>query len=453
MERLAAFIATADFNPSPRTTTLIRDALVDTLGCILGGRRLEVARKSKASAEHGKLLGVGTSLVFGELQSAPPQTAALLNATAGHALEFDDWEISGNTHPSIVLFPAILGAASDSRLSGYQIMDAYIAGFETIARLGEALNFEHYDTGWHSTMSLGTIGAAAAVARLLRLSAEQTVNTIAIATTRAAGYTCQFGSDTKSLQAGFAAETGVQAGLLAAAGVTGQSHIMDHGSGFAALTAHKDTARIDKAMDKLGKQLALDEYGLLFKPWPSCGYTHRAICCARELRHTLPCDVREFTSEIAQIDIHVPDFHAAILPFATPKDRREALFSLPFCVAIGLLRDDLSLAHLESGEWLQPDIGTLMPRCKVYPFKPDRPELNYDPQQPDRVVIHLRRGGALNADCAYPLGAPQNPMNQAQIADKFCANSGLPADTVEALSYWPDSDDVLSILSTLENSR
>ncbi|MEX0368969.1 MAG: MmgE/PrpD family protein [Ruegeria sp.] len=440
LERLAAFVANAPLEPDTATLRTLRNGVVDCLGCILVGSGTSVAQNAQAGV---KALGSGGRWpVYGtDLRVGRPQ-AALLNAVAGHALDFDDWEAPGNTHPTVVILPALLAAAEDTT-SGTDLIAPYLAGFEVIVRLGEAMNFEHYDGGWHTTATLGGLGATAAVARLLQLDAAKAAHALSLAASRAAGYTCQFGSNAKPLQAGFAAQAGVECAFLAQAGVTGQAHVLDHPKGMAALTRGADPARMEAALERLGKPLALAEHGLILKPWPSCGYTHRIMTCALELAPGLGSP-----NQIEQIDLHLPDFHYAILPFDTPSHRSEALFSLPFVCAMGLARQSLTLADVARPTWDDPDIAALIAKTRVHPFRPKRPDQNYAPEDPDRLEITLTDGLKLTASCTYPIGAPQHPMTEAQLRAKFTANAGpVSQDWVDALFDWPCAPSILSLLS------
>ncbi|WP_171052718.1 MmgE/PrpD family protein [Ruegeria sediminis] len=442
LERLGSFVSDAALHPDAATLRCLRDGVVDVLGCILVGADTSVARKAQTAVRG--LGAAGDRPVFGtDLRVSRPH-AAFLNAVAGHALDFDDWEVPGNSHPTVVMIPALL-AAADRKTSGADLTSAYLAGFEVIARLGEAMNFEHYDRGWHTTATLGALGSAAAVARLLALSPEQTTCALSLAVSRAAGYTCQFGSEAKPLQAGFAAQAGVECAYLAQAGLSGQPDVMHHAKGMAALMGVPDPARLDRALDKLGKPLALAEHGLVLKPWPSCGYTHRIMTCALELAPAI-----ESAEDIQRIDLHLPDFHYAILPFDAPAKRAEALFSLHFVSAMGLARRGLNLADVARPSWLDPDISGLVRRTHVHPFAPKRPELNYDPDDPDRMEVTLRDGRRLAATCPYPLGAPQNPMTSDQIRAKFTANAGRTGQALlDSLFDWPASTSVLTLLDSL----
>ncbi len=441
--QLAGFVAETDFQPSPATVGLVRMALVDTFGCFLSGSGQPVARMAQAAFAE---FGPAAASVFGTPLRTETSKAAFLNAVAGHALEFDDWEMVGNTHPSNVLFAAILAAAGEKAVSGKAVIDAYLAGFEVIARLGEAINFEHYDQGWHATGTLGAIGAAAAVARLQALDAGKTAHALSIATSRAVAFTGQFGSETKPLQAGFAAEAGIVAVTLAAQGLTGRPEILDSQKGFFALTGHRDTARHASAMAKIGTVLALEEHGLVFKLYPSCGYTHRLIDCAVEIFKT----VGPKPEDIRKVVLHLPKLHAAVVPFKQPRNRSEALFSLPFCISLALKKGDVSLSDMDSECWNDPDIRTMIEKMQIIPFAQKRPDLNYAPEDPDRLEITLVDGSRHAVSVVYPEGSPPNPASDQRLIDKFMATaklgSTLPEPQMkEALGRmlaWPSADDV-----------
>lgn len=446
--RLASFVAESVFDPTIASTNLIRIALIDTFGCFLSGASQPVARKAQAAFTE---FGPAAAPVFGTPLHTERSKAALLNAVAGHTLEFDDWEMVGNTHPSNVLFAAILAAASGKPVSGKAVIESYLAGFEVIARLGEAINFDHYDQGWHATGTLGAIGAAASVARLWGLDAGETAHALSIATSRAIAFTSQFGSETKPLQAGFAAEVGIVAAKLAQQGLTGQLNVLDAPKGFFALTGHDDTGRHGKALDKIGTVLALDEHGLVFKLYPSCGYTHRLIDCAVAIFKQGPV----VPDDVVGIDLHLPSLHAAVVPFSHPSNRPEALFSLPFCVSTALLKGDVTLADFDTEFWNDPAIHRMIEKIRVKPFAPQRPDLNYAPEDPDRINITMKDGTVRTASVVYPEGSPPNPATEQRLIDKFMVTARLGSNLAEAdmkkaldqLMGWPSAEDVHECLS------
>jgi 2-methylcitrate dehydratase PrpD len=424
---LARFVAEDALTPDRATTAVLRDGVIDTLGCMIVGARTDVAQRCHSAVAH--MGGGGPSRVVGSFERFSRPHAAFLNAVAGHALDFDDWEVPGNTHPTVVLLPALL-AVADPHTRGEDLARAYLAGFEVIARLGEALNFEHYDAGWHSTATLGTIGAAAGCARLMGLNAPKTERAMSLACSSAAGYTCQFGSNAKPVQAGFAARAGVEAACLAQAGLSAQPHVLDHPRGLAALMGGLNADRLEKALDKVGTSYALSEHGLVLKPWPSCGYTHRLMTCALAMRDHF------YAGEIARVILHMPDFHAAVLPFDRPEARSEALFSAPFVVAMGLLHGGLTLADLDRETWTHPEISNLIARCDLRPFQPKRPDLNYSPDDPDRLEVVLHSGERHEERCVYPTGAPQVPMSQNDVMAKFKANLGPMSEANTRRAVW-----------------
>ena len=446
--RISRYISGTRIEPSARSLEFVRDALIDTYGCMLIGADQAVARKThQALINSGQINDYARACIYGTHYTATPGAAAMANAVAGHALECDDWEVPGNTHISVVLFPAILAATCERALSGQEAIDAYLAGYETIARIGQAINLEHYDQGWHATATIGAIGGAAAVSRLLRLDSEQTTNALAIATSRALGYNAQFGSDAKPLQVGFAVEGGILAANLAATGLTGQAHMLEHTNGMVALMGHGFPDRIDKAMSRIGIVPAIDEYHIVFKPWPSCGYTHRIMTGMLELR---TCGIDP--ASIDHLELHLPDMHAGILPFQQPANQSEALFSLPYCAAMALLTGDLTITDIETRSWQREEVKQMITKTSLKGFKPSRPELNFDPEQPDRIVVESGGGNHL-VEIPYPLGSPQKPMTEAQHFHKFQLNARLGDTAAQQLwndlRDWPQADDIHALLTPL----
>ncbi|MYD75163.1 MAG: MmgE/PrpD family protein [Gammaproteobacteria bacterium] len=442
IDLLAEFVQSVSLPVTDSTRKTVRHSVIDTFGCILAGVNEEApvfARRALCS------VSPGSSPIFGTASTAMPETAAFLNTLSGHSLDFDDWEIPGNSHSSVVIVPALF-AAAERPLDAQAMIEAYCVGFETIARLGEAVNFEHYAKGWHTTSTLATLGAAAAVCRLWRLDRQQTANALSLGVSRAAGLTRQFGTHAKPLQAAFAAENGIRCARLARSGLTGQSHILEGRQGYLSLTGHGDAGRHLKPFEKLGHLLAIDEYGQVIKPYPSCGYTHRVIDGAIALRNA-GID----SGNVVNISIQLPDFHSEILPFTQPQDRREALFSLPYCAAMGLSRGGLGLDDLDSETWQDREVARLISLTTVHPFAPRRPDLNYDPEQPDIVEVETADGCRYAESVAYPCGSSENPLSESGLLEKFRRNAArsrpLDDKKVEALVNWTDCENILDVFN------
>lgn len=410
LEQITDFIVDAPAAEDPRIMHAVHVSYVDTLGCIFAGSQTDVAVNA---CKVLMAAGTGDKDVFGADISLPPGAAAMANAVAGHALDFDDCDELANAHPGTVLLPVLL-AASHNDNTFQDFADAYALGIEVLSRLGEALNFEHYRLGWHTTGTLACFAATAALARLLTLSKDQTCHALSLTLSQMAGMTCQFGSDAKPLQAGFAARNAYHAVEFARAGLTGQKDALDGQKGYASLTGHGDPERIRTAFARPGPPAILSP-GIWLKPWPTCSYTHRLICCARDIRERH----RPNYDHIVRMDAYLPDFHAAILPFHAPISATEAAFSLPFCITMGLVTGEVTLSHLEGELWHLTPITQLMTSINIHPVKPRNPDLNFDANQPDRLVVTLADGTTYESTCAYPLGHARNPMSEEERRTKF----------------------------------
>ena len=438
INNIARFIATADVPDNIQA--LGRPLIADCFGCMLAGATGEAAtliRTVQAGLSPGKVPLYGTDIGL----TAP--AAALANGVAAHAWDLDDWEEPGNTHPTAVILPALLAAAAAEHeegrpVSGRQMLTAYAIGTEMIMRLGEAISMSHYARGFHSTATLGTIGAAAAVARLLGLDPERAGHALGLSVSGASGYTVQFGTHAKSMQAGLAARGGLEAALHARNGVTSNPETLLSDRGFAGLMSVHDHSLQEKILARLGQPWALQSWGVVIKPWPSCGYTHRIMTAALDLRDK----VRDRLDAISAIRVVTIDFHYAILPFHQPGSRLEALFSLPACTAQMLCNGGLTLADSANGFWQDERIRGLVELTSVTAEPARNPDLNYDPDQPDRLSIDLADGAVVETAIAYPLGAPQRPMTTDQLAAKFHAITGHDTGVYIDLLGFGDSTDI-----------
>src|SRR6476661_4743642 len=182
-------------------------AVCDTVGVILAGAVEPAAQIARAI-----IGGEGVCHVLGTSRRAGAADAAFVNAVAAHALDFDDMCFVSMAHPSCALVPAALASAEMSTASGQVLVDGYVAGFEIECRLGTVMNPRHYHSrGWHCTSSIGTVGAAAAAARLLGLDPGAAGHALSIAASEASGLKENFGTMVKPLHAGLAARNGMLA--------------------------------------------------------------------------------------------------------------------------------------------------------------------------------------------------------------------------------------------------
>jgi len=212
----------------PEAVAWAKVGILDTVGVTLAGAGESCARIVSGVAAHS----AGPALLFGSRRCVAPLDAALINGTAAHALDFDDCSNSMGGHPSAPVLPALFALAGTRKVSGREFLAAYIAGFETETRIARGVNFYHYEKGWHPTATLGTFGAAAASAHLLRLDARRTATALGLAASLASGLKANFGTMTKPLHVGHAARNGLMAALLAADGFTASEDAFEHAQGF-----------------------------------------------------------------------------------------------------------------------------------------------------------------------------------------------------------------------------
>lgn len=422
LETLAVFVAEHPGTHPPRAVERACLAVMDTAGCMMLGAGAEPGRIALAAA-HG--WGAGAVPVPGTHARLPPRAAALVLGAAAHAHDLDDFTLVANDHPSAVLLPALLAAAHGRPVTGARLLDAYLTGLEVLFRLGAALNMGHYNRGWHTTRTLGTLGAAAAVARLTGLDADRTAAALSLATSLNAGSVGQFGTSAKPLHAGFSAEGGLTAAALAEAGATASPRALDGPTGLAALMA-PDGARWQSALAGLGSGWGILEHGLGAKLYPSCGYIHRAVDAAIALHRRLGIAAPD---RVAGASVSLPTHFLAILPYGVPETPAEALFSPAWCVAVALATGDNALARFTAAGIADPELRALTARVRIEPRAPLRPELNADSEDPDTVTVRLTDGRAAEESVGIAEGQPGRDLAPERFHQKLaaCCRAADPA--------------------------
>ena len=443
--RLAEFVVKTSFEDCPPEAIAgVRRAALYTLGVTLAGASEPAARlvRRVVRAEGGTRLAtvIGTRLV------TAPGWAALANGTAGHAHDFDDTSFALMGHPSVPLLSAALAAGEAEMADGRAVVLAYVVGFEVGAALGTAVNPAHYTRGWHATSSIGTLGCAAAAARLLRLDVEQTRHALALAASHASGLKENFGSMTKPYHAGHAARSGVLAAQLAREGFTASATALEGRQGYAA--AFGAAHALDPACEALGRRWQILASGIAVKPYPSCALTHAAIDALLDLRarHGFGAD------DVAAIEVGVnrvaPDVLAHTRP-ATPLERK---FSMQFCAAAAAAEGRVDLASFADAEPAAA-VRALMARVAmvVDPALPDELEQHAW----SRVTVRLRDGRTLASPPRGAQGHPATPLSAEALRAKFlgCATRVLGGEEAEGvamlLEHLEDVPDIRALTARL----
>ena len=388
-------------------------AFTDTVACMLVGADDPAARRARATTA---LWGTGEATIFGTPTRQAAPWAALANGTAAHALDYDDVLEIANAHVSAVLVPAILALGEERQAAGEDCLDAFIVGVEIMARLGEAMNMTHYFLGWHTTLTLGSISAAAAAARLLKLDAAGASAAISIATSMASGLKWQFGTMTKPIHAGLAAKNGILAAAMAESGVTAAEDIFEGERGFVALFAGTPIARLEAATERLGAPPAIEQHGLWQKFYPCCASAHRPLEAILALR----AETGISPGAIESVDALVSEVAVQNLAYPTPQDAMQARFSMQYLLASALVDGELSLAAFEPSALKRPQIRALLPKIAMIA----------DPKQPGdvstgstrhsaEVTLHLSDGRTVSRAVSDPRGHPHQAMDAAELRHKF----------------------------------
>ncbi|MFS8144680.1 MmgE/PrpD family protein [Rhizobium sp. BR 249] len=387
-----------------------RDAAVDTIGCMIAGRNDESVAALTRAFDREIAQGGEARLVTGG--SASASLAALINATAAHALDFDDNFHPARAHASAVLVPALLAVLTSGAVtSGRRFLESYLAGLEAQAAIGLGVNPSHYNRGWHATATVGGIGAAAGVARLLGAGKEVTAAAMSLATSFACGPKGQFGTTAKPLHAGIAARNAVDAVRMALAGMSGRPDILERRQGFLDLFGG-DEAHGWEGLT-FDETHIIESRGLVTKRHPCCASTHRAIDALLDLKqeHALAAD------DIVRIETKVGISAARNLAYPTPADEMQARFSMQYCLATAFLKGSLSLSDFTRQEIQRPEIREFMPRIEMQSYSPE--EEKGVERLPHVVTVTTRNGRIYSKSRLHAKGSIEAPMSDGEREVKF----------------------------------
>ena len=332
--------------------------IMDTVGVTLAGSGEPCARIALRVAAGG-----GPALVFGAAQRLSVANAALVNGTASHALDFDDCSNTLGGHPSAPILPGLFALADAMPVAGSDFIAAYVAGFETETRIARAVNFYHYDKGWHPTATLGVFGAAASAARLMNLTEAQTATALAIAASFASGLKANFGTMTKPLHVGHCAHNGVMAALLAREGMTASPDVFEHRQGFFNVFNGAGNFDADAVLRDWAEPLDIIVPGIAIKQYPCCGSTHPAIDAMLDLVHE-----HDLTPQnVVRVVAWTHPRRLAHTNRPAPASALDAKFSVQYCLARALVDRAVLLSHFDDGAQRDPRITAVLGRIEAAP--------------------------------------------------------------------------------------
>ena len=308
-------------------------------------------------------------------------------------------------HPTVTVAPAVLALADQRTLSGREVIEGFVIGYETACHVGEMMGHSHYEKGWHATATVGTFGAAAAATRLMRLDAEQTAMALGIAATQASGLKSMFGTMCKPLHAGRAAMNGLLAARWAARGFTSNDRALECPQGFAA--TQSTTFEALPLRDACESAFAIESN--LFKYHAACYFTHASIDAMNGLRE----DFGFGPDDVSKVHAHIPRQHFDVCDIRTPRTGLEMKFSIRQLIA-------MALAGLDTGDTALYDPQTAVQEDLVK--LRDKVELHaedYDSRHFAEVVVELHNGRVFKKFVDVGVAADDTAAQWTRLTDKF----------------------------------
>jgi hypothetical protein len=421
---------------------IIKMGLTDTVATMYAGRHEPVVAIlmkffQDQGADNKAMLGQASN--FERFSPVPvfdtylkTQDAAFMNATLGHALDYDDVALSG--HPSVVLGPAVLAVGHAVDASGEQVLQAYWVGYEVWAELLSRERDQYHLKGWHPTAVLGTVACAAAVAHLYKLNANQSTHAISLAASMASGLTANFGSMSKPMQAGRAVSNAIEAVMYAKNGLTASRSVFESKAGF--LNAISPKGQVDlESVASCSSASRIASSRLSIKQYPICYSAHRVVDGVLDAMKSHGF-VHE---EVLKVQAQIGPAQASMLRNHLPQNGLEAKFSLEFSVACALLVGRVGLAELTDAFVQLSDVQELMKKVEIEIVDtkcPIDPAFSIN----DRVVIYLKNGKSIDSgNIRYPRGNAFLPLTKDALKEKFldcCHHGAFKGEESQALGLY-----------------
>ncbi|GAA4327589.1 MmgE/PrpD family protein [Pigmentiphaga soli] len=437
-EQVARFVAQANAAQfPPDALDKARKVIADTFAVILAGANSEVSEPLARYLDLDGPAGTGGAPILGTARRAPPEAAALVNGTFGHALDFDDVLSMMPAHPSAIIVAALIADLAAHPLDGAAFVEAYVVGVEAGARIAQGITVGHYQRGFHGTGTLGTFSAVTALAKAWRLDEARTRIAIGIAASMASGVRRNFGTMTKPLHTGLAARNALAAVRLAASGFEAAEDVLETRAGFYAAYGVKESDP-QVAIDALASDAwVVSDPGIALKKFACCYASHRAMDAVLRLREQLGASA----DDVARLTCRMPPGGMLVLTYPRPVTGLQGKFSLHYPLAAGLLDGRYTLGTFTDEAVNRPAIAALYDRIDAREDESCR-DLG-DPAYESRssgsrgwvtVELELRDGrrAALRVDKAP--GHPSRELSWQDIEAKFtdCAASArLSADVAE----------------------
>lgn len=377
-------------------------ALLNYIGCAVGGSREPAVETALEALQ--PYFGKPTAGLLARTERMDPLHASLINGISSHVFEYDDTLPKNYIHPTPPVASAIFAYASANRVTGRDFVQAFLLGFETEARIGNAVYPAHYEAGWHITSTAGVFGAAAAVGKLISLSTQQMIWALGLAATQASGLREMFGYMAKSFHAGRAAQNGYAAAVLAHSNFTAGERSIEGPRGFAAVQASSfDLSRITTG---LGTDFQIRENA--YKPYPCGLVVHPTIDGAIDLyrdHHPAPEQIRAVRVRVAPL----------VLDLCNKRDITRGLegkYSIYHSAAVGLVRGKAGLQEYTDDAVNDPAVKRVRERVTAVAD-------NEITEDQSHIEVELTDGRKLVRFIEQSLGNLRRPLTDRQLEDKL----------------------------------
>jgi 2-methylcitrate dehydratase PrpD len=429
-EKVAEFVVRTRFEDIPdRAVELAKRAALDCLASALAGCAEPTSQNLMGFAR--KLEGKPESAVVGGGFRTAALDAALVNGSIANAQDYNDCGVKAG-HPSVVVLPAVLALAEKLRAGGKQVLTSYILGLEVQGKVGLRLDYKQAEHPLNNMSFLGSLGAAAAAAKMLNLDVLQTRMAMGIATSLAGGLRANHGTMmAPMMSSGNTNHAGLLAALMAQEGITASPDIIEAKSGLCDTLAGRGRYDLAGLAEELGNPFYVVSPGIGLKTHAVCHHTVRAIGAVLQImaeHHLTYDDVLEADVGTSQAALHV-------LAFQEPADSYQARFSMPYVIGCALLDGKVTLESFTEKKRKDPKVieagkkvRLSFPDLPIWPGLMDvRPDSNF---VGNPVTLRTRDGRSYSGRVDIPRGDPGLPLSDEELLAKFadCAKFTLSSE-------------------------
>ena len=406
------------YNSIPKKVVeLGKKHILDGFGLAIAG---SVARTGEYLFKHIKKNSAkGKATVIGSKMKVPSSFAALANGTGIHSDDYDDTQLAVGkdrvygllTHTTAPCLPSAFAEGEIKKISGKDFLNAYLVGVDVECKISEAMSPRHYQHGFHSTATCGTLASASAAAKIRGYKVNQIQKSLAIAASLSAGLRENFGTMTKPLHAGRAAESGVIACDLVQLGWSSTDKILESPRGF--FQAHGGGYELNSIKGKLGKPWTFDKPGISIKPHPCGSLTHPGMTKMLEL--ILKHDIKP--QDVVKVDVGTSHNMQNALIHHRQTNEFQAKFSMEYSMAVLIVRRRAYIPEYQDREVNRPDVQAMLRKVNFYKSEIAE-KAGYD-KMTTVIDIYLKNGKKISGRGDFGKGSPMIPMSYEEVADKF----------------------------------